>query len=173
MARRRRHSAASSRRRRGRRRSYRRNPFPFAFGRKRRRSRRRRNPVLPTGIIGQAFWLGAGYVAAPIISRAVPFEPASRIGQYVKQGLVVFIGSALVGRFVGRKFGNALLAGGMVNVAVQVLQDYVPAFGGGGVGAYFPPDDTLGLAPGDAACPPGLDVMTAGSVGRFNSRFGE
>lgn len=175
MARKKRRRRTTSRRPR-RRRTYRRrrNPNPYVVtNRKRTRRRRyRRNPILPTKMIQQAVAVAAGYIVAPRIADMIPFElPGGQLGRWVKQFAVISIGSTVVSKAMGKKYGNALFAGGLIHIGVDALQTYVPAFGGAGLNAYFPPNDELRLMTGNGAAAPYLPGMDSGTVTRFQSRF--
>lgn len=161
---------------------------------KRRPRRRRSNPVIPGGMIGQMLMVAAGYLATPILSNMVPWQPATLAGDYLKRAGTVVVGSQLLGKAVGKKFGNALFVGGMISIAVDVLRNYVPALGGNalapgvpaipagavpsdnGMGYYFPPDAELGaLYAGDgngvAAIAAATGLSPGESVARFANRF--
>ncbi len=166
--------AARPRRRRTARR--RRNPYTLNFlgaRRPRRRRRARRNPIVPTGLLQRGLAVAAGFLAAPRIASMIPFDlPGGKIGQYVKEFLVITVGSQVVKRALGAKYANALFAGGVIHIGVDMLQTYVPTFGGGGVGYYFQPDDQLALAAGGMGTVPALpDMFSNGSVERLSSRF--
>lgn len=173
--------AATRRRRRRRsnphRRRHRRNPLLYLSTGRRRRSRGRRgyrrNPILPTNLFTQALTVGAGFLAAPMLGRLIPIETTTKVGEYVKQGAAVAIGSAVATRTLGRKFGNALLAGGLIYIAVDALRSYVPAFGGTGVGYYFPPEAELGAfaAAGGDICLPGEMGAGGGLPERYKSHL--
>jgi len=143
----------------------------------RRRRRARRNPLVPTGLFRRGIAVAAGFILAPKITDMIPFQlPGGKIGQYAKEFIVISIGSQLVTKAMGRRYGNALFAGGLVHIGVDVLQSFVPAFSGGGVGYYFPPNEELGamyggmgVANGGALPPP--DVFQSGQVNRLSSRF--
>lgn len=159
----RRHYRSNPRRRR-------RNPFIYLSSRRRRRYRR--NPVLGSGTLVQIASAGVGYLTAPLLANMIPVATTSKVAQYIKEGAAVTVGSWLLGRFAGRKLGTAFLTGGVLHIAVDALQTYVPALGGSGVGYYFPPDDVLGL-PGageSTVLSPG-DAFNNGSVARYESRF--
>lgn len=121
--------------------------------------------------------MGVGYLTAPILANMVPIQTVSKLGQYLKEGLAVTVGSAVVSKLASRKLGTALFTGGMIHIAVDALRTYVPAFGGegAGVGYYFPPDDALampGIGNGNASClPPGDAFAQSGAVARYESRF--
>jgi hypothetical protein len=117
--------------------------------------------------------VAAGFLAAPRIAAMIPFElPGGKLGSYVKEFLVVTIGSQVVKKTLGAKYANALFAGGVIHIGVDMLQTYVPTFGGGGVGYYFPPDDQLALAAGGMGTAPALpEMFNSGSVERLSSRF--
>ena len=129
--------------------------------------------------------VGAGFLAAPMVANLIPWRPQSQAGGYIKTALAVTVGSQLLGKALGRKYGNALFAGGMISIAVDVLKNYVPALGGGfpmpagnggdGVGYYFPPDAELSALYGGngstMALAPGGAVGAGESVGRFSPRF--
>lgn len=103
----------------------------------------------------------------------IPIElPGGKLGQYLKEFLVVSVGSGIVTKALGRKYGQALLAGGVIHIGVDMLQSYVTPFGGGGVGMYWPPNSELDQLYGTTAAPglpAGPGALTAG--GRFASRF--
>lgn len=185
MARRRHHrrrrtlTAFNPRRRRHHRRRVRRNPYSLQAPRRRHHRRRhRRNPIVPTGLLQKGLAVAAGFLAAPRLTKLIPFEfPGGKVGEYVKEFLVIMLGSQLAKKALGAKWGNALFAGGVIHIGVDVLQTYVPAFGGGGVGYYFPPNDqlelTYGVSPGTGAAgmlPP--ETFSSGDVARLSSRFG-
>ncbi|MGH7259944.1 MAG: hypothetical protein ACREI9_04600 [Nitrospiraceae bacterium] len=168
------YSAAPRRRRTARRRT-RRNPYTLNFGARRprrRRARARRNPLVPTGLLQKGLAVAAGFLAAPRIASLIPFElPGGKIGQYVKEFLVVSVGSQVVKKALGAKYGNALFAGGVIHIGVDMLQTYVPTFGGG-MGYYFPPNDQLALEAGGMGTVPALpEMFQTGSVERLSSRF--
>lgn len=107
----------------------------------------------------------------------VPVElPGGRLGQYVKEFLVVSVGSQIVTKALGRKYGQALFAGGVIHIGVDMLQNYVTPFGaagGEGVGYYWPPNSELSLMYGGTA-PAGLPELGPGNgvaSGRLGSRF--
>ena len=118
--------------------------------------------------------VAAGFLAAPRIAAMVPIEfPGGKLGEYVKEFLVITVGSQVVNKALGRKYGNALFAGGVIHIAVDMLQSYLTPFGAGagaGVGLYLPPNDQLGLTY-NGACLPGADVFAIGQVDRLSSRF--
>lgn len=107
----------------------------------------------------------------------IPVElPGGKIGQYVKEFIVVSVGSQIVSKALGRKYGQALFAGGVIHIGVDMLQSYVTPFGGAGdgVGYYFPPNNQLAAVYGNggmgvAALP--AESFVSGDVGRFRSRF--
>ena len=153
----------------------------------RNRNRNRKNPVIPGGMIGQMLMVGAGYLVAPLLSNMIPWRSATQAGEYLKRAGVVVVGSQVLGKVVGRKFGNALFVGGMISIAVDVLRNYVPALGGGAMAAapeaipnadgmsyYFPPNAELAAmyagnnGESALASAPGLPGEY---VGRFASRF--
>lgn len=164
-------------RRRQRRRSYRRrrrNPFIAAPRRTNRRRRRgyRRNPILPTKMLGQALWLGAGFLAAPMVSNLIPWQPASKFGQWAKTAVVTTLGAQLVNQVAGKKFGNALLAGGFLSIAVDLLRSGTTLFGGNGVGFYYPDDNALIAGWEGAGLPPAAEIPgSAVASGRLTPRF--
>jgi len=128
-------------------------------------------------MLGRGLAIAAGYLMAPQLSAMIPFElPGGKIGQYVKQFIVVSVGAQIANKALGRKYGNALLAGGVIQIGVDMLQTYVSPFGAGaggngGVGYYFPPNDQLALTYGGTV--PGLPAETfqSGDVARLASRF--
>lgn len=164
-------------RRRSNRRRYRRNPYFAAAPRRRnsyRRRRRgyRRNPVLPTKMLGQALWLGAGFLAAPMVSGMIPWTPASKLGQWAKTAIVVTLGAQLAKQVAGSKAGNALLAGGYLSIAVDFLRSGTTIFGGNGVGYYYPGDDALVAGWEGAGLPPAAEIPgSALAQGRLAPRF--
>lgn len=95
----------------------------------------------------QALSLGAGYLATPIVSSMVPFRTTTKLGEYAKTAIVATIGGQVVGKVMGKKYGNALMAGGWLWIAVDALSSQVTFFaparpsanGEEGMGAYFPP----------------------------------
>jgi len=105
----------------------------------------------------------------------IPFElPGGKLGQYVKEFLVVSVGSGLVSKALGPKYGKALFAGGVIHIGVDMLQTYVSPFGGGsGVGYYWPPNSELGAMYGTTAQAGLPDVAGANGsgLGRLASRF--
>lgn len=131
--------------------------------------------------------VGAGYLAAPMLSGMIPWQPASMVGEYMKRAAVVVVGSQLLQKAVGRKYGNALFAGGMISIAVDVLRSYVPAFAGApmmgtggpetagpeGMGYYFPPNAELAAMYGgdNGSSALAMAMGTGESVGRFATRF--
>lgn len=140
---------------------------------RRRRRRARRNPLVPTGLFRRGLAVAAGFIMAPRLTNMIPFElPGGRVGAYAKEFIVISIGSQLVGKALGRRYGNALFAGGVIHIAVDMLQSYVPAFGNG-MGYYFPPDAQLALGAGTDVgtfgAPP--EMFQSGEVERYRSRF--
>ncbi len=97
----------------------------------------------------QALTLGAGYLAAPIVSNMIPWQPETKLGQYAKTALIATLGGQLVNKFAGKKYGNALMAGGWLWIAVDALSSQVAVFAPGqaageeSLGGYFPPDRDL------------------------------
>lgn len=162
-------------------------PFPTrrrASGRRtswnpprRRRRRSRRNPLVPVSLLQRGLAIAAGFIAAPRIANLIPIElPGGKIGQYVKEFLVVSVASQLASKALGKKYGQALFAGGVIHMGVDMLQTYVAPFGGGtsGVGYYWPPNDELAALYSGTTAAPGLpDTMTGGlsAQGRLASRF--
>ena len=146
-------------------------------------------------MIGQMMMVAGGYLATPILSNMIPWQPMTLAGDYLKRAGTVVVGSQLLGKVVGKKFGNALFVGGMISIAVDVLRNYVPALGGNamraglppiptgavpandtGMGYYFPPDAELGaLYAGDnnnvAAIAAATGLSPGESVARFANRF--
>lgn len=109
-----------------------------------------------------------------MISNLIPFQPVSRVGEYIKKGIGVGVGSMVVGSIFGKRFGNALMLGGVISIAVDVLKDFVPAFGGvlpsgNGVSGYFPPDSEL--FPGNGNPAAGMLPESTGVPGRWASRY--
>lgn len=158
---------AKSRKKRTRRRYYRRprrNPTTMivrtsATKKGRRRGRHRKNPLVPTGILGRALTLGAGFLAAPMVTKLVPWQPETKWGEYVKTGVVVGIGAQVAKAFLGRRYANALMAGGFLWIAVDALKTYVTPFGGNaGVSYYYPPDDQLVASWGQSGLPPAAEM---------------
>lgn len=130
---------------------------------------------MPTSLLQRGLAIAAGYIVAPRIASLIPFElPGGKIGQYVKEFLVVSLGSGLVSRALGPKYGKALFAGGVIHIGVDMLQTYVTPFGGGqGVGYYWPPNSELAALYGGTA-PAGLPDVNGGNgltAGRLASRF--
>lgn len=124
-----------------------------------RRRHPRRNPLIPTGILGRAALLGAGYLAAPMVTRFVPWETTSKLQEYVKTGVVVGIGSQLAKVFLGKRYANALMAGGFLWIAVDALRTYVTPFGGNaGVSYYYQPDAELVAGWGPTGLPPAAEA---------------
>lgn len=144
----------------------------------RRRYRRRRNPVLPTRLFQRGLAVAAGFLATPMLANMIPFTlPGGKLGEYAKKFIIVSVGSGILGRTLGRQYGNALFAGGVIHIGVDLLQTFVPAFGGGngGVGYYFPPDDQLSLSYGTGTEGNGVlpaETFQSGGVSRLSSRFG-
>jgi len=140
----------------------------------RRRSRSRRNPLVPTTLLQRGLAIAAGFIAAPRLASMIPFElPGGKLGQYVKEFLVISVGSGLVSKALGPKYGKALFAGGVIHIGVDLLQTYVAPFGGGGVGYYWPPNNELDAIYGTTA-QAGLPDVAGGnglSVGRLAARF--
>lgn len=106
----------------------------------------------------------------------IPVElPGGKIGQYVKEFLVVSVGSQVVSKALGRKYGQALFAGGVIHIAVDMLQSYVTPFGAAtnGVSYYMPPDNQLlACGNGGMGVPLSLPAETfASTVERFRSRY--
>lgn len=105
----------------------------------------------------------------------IPFElPGGKLGQYVKEFLVISVGSGLVSKALGPKYGKALFAGGVIHIGVDMLQTYVSPFGGGtaGMGYYWPPNTELDAMYGTTAQPGLPDVAGGGGVvGRLTPRF--
>ena len=85
---------------------------------------------------------------------------------------MISVGSQVVNKALGRKYGNALFAGGVIHIAVDMLQSYVTPFGGG-VGAYVPPNDQLALTYGGGTAAASLspETFASGQVDRLASRF--
>lgn len=172
-----------------RRRSRRRNPFgPRRAARRattrrsprrnppRRRRRARRNPLVPTSLLQRGLAIAAGFIAAPRLASMIPVDlPGGKLGAYVKEFLVVSVGSQLVSKALGKKYGQALFAGGVIHIGVDMLQTYVTPFGGGtaGMGYYWPPDSDLAQLYGGTAAVPGLPDTINGlsGAGRLSSRF--
>lgn len=164
------------RRRTYRRHRARRNPYTLnaRAPRRHRRRRSRRNPIVPTGLLQRGLAVAAGFLAAPRLTNLIPWEfPGGKLGAYVKEFLVIAVGSQVAKRALGAKYGNALFAGGVIHIAVDMLQTYVPSFGGSssGVGYYFPPDDQLALSYGAGAGALAPDTFVSGDVARLSSRF--
>lgn len=161
------------RRRSSRRRS---NPYSFARGmvtnRRRRRTRRfSRNPLVKGKALEQILLVGAGFLAAPMVSNLIPFTPSSKLGEYLKKAAAVTVGATIVNQILGKRYGNALLLGGMINVGVDVLREFVPAFGGG-VGAYFPPNSELeAMSAGNGMAATGLLPEPGGVPNRWGGRY--
>jgi hypothetical protein len=139
----------------------------------RRRRRARRNPLVPTSLLQRGLAIAAGFIAAPKLAGMIPVElPGGKIGQYVKEFLVVTVGSQLVSKALGKKYGQALFAGGVIHIGVDMLQTYVAPFGGGtGVGYYWPPDSELGALYGGTTAAPGLPDSMGMTQGRLAPRF--
>jgi len=88
----------------------------------RRRSRSRRNPLVPTSLLQRGLAIAAGFIAAPRLASMIPFElPGGKLGQYVKEFLVISVGSGLASKALGPKYGKALFAGGVIHIAVDML----------------------------------------------------
>lgn len=167
------------RRRRGRRyyRKPRRRRSLFAMSqapnrRMRRYRRRRRNPILPTGRLTQALTLGAGFLAAPMVSDLIPWKPASKLGEWAKMGVVVALGSQIVRVAVGKKYADALMWGGLLRIGVDVLQSQIPFFGGGGLSRYYPADEEL-IAQWGSGLPAPAEIRPPALApgGRLEPRF--
>jgi len=131
--------------------------------------------MIPTGLFRRGIAVAAGFILAPRITSMIPFElPGGKLGQYAKEFIVISIGSQVMTKAMGRRYGNALFAGGVIHIGVDMLQSFVPAFGGG-MGAYFPPDDQLSLAYGTDVVGGGLgpaaEMFPSGAVSRYHSRF--
>lgn len=138
----------------------------------RRNRRRRRNPVLPTKMLGQALWLGAGFLGAPMLTNLIPWQPASKLGQWAKTAIVVTLGSQLAKQVAGAKAGNALLAGGYLSIAVDLLRSGTTIFGAQGVGYYYPDDNALVASWEGAGLPPAAEIPgSALAGGRLAPRF--
>lgn len=143
---------------------------------RRRRRRTRRNPLVPTSLLQRGLAIAAGFIAAPRLAAMIPIElPGGKLGSYIKEFLVVSVGSQLVSKALGRKYGQALFAGGVIHIGVDMLQSYVTPFGAGsGVGYYWPPNSELDLMASGMAAPAGLpDVGMANGLqqGRLAPRF--
>jgi len=169
---------AARRTARRRRRSYRRrsNPYFAAAPRRNRHRRRRsyrRNPFLPTKMLGQALWLGAGFLAAPMVTRFVPWQPSTKLGEWAKTAVVTTLGAQLVNQVAGKKYGNALLAGGFLSIAVDFLRSGTTIFGNNaGVGYYYPDDNALIAGWEGAGLPPAAEIPgSALGAGRLAPRF--
>lgn len=137
-----------------------------------------RNPLVPTNLLQRGLAIAAGFIAAPRLAALIPIElPGGKIGQYIKEFLVVSVGSQVIGKALGRKYGQALFAGGVIHIGVDMLQSYVTPFGSAvpnGVSYYMPPDSQLlGCGNGGMGVPLSLppESFASGSVGRFSSRF--
>lgn len=155
----------------------RRNQYSFARGvvtnPRRRRSRRRfsRNPLVKGKALEQILLVGAGFLVAPMVSALIPFTPSSKLGEYLKKAAAVTVGATIVNQVLGKRYGNALLLGGMISVGVDVIREFVPAFGG--MGAYFPPDSELAAmtANGNGMAATGLLPDPGGVPNRWASRW--
>lgn len=121
--------------------------------------------------------IAAGFIAAPRLASLIPIElPGGKIGQYVKEFLVVSVGSQVVSKALGRKYGQALFAGGVIHIAVDMLQSYVTPFGAGapnGVSYYMPQDNQLlTCGNGGMGVPLSLPPESfTSTVERYRSRF--
>lgn len=128
--------------------------------------------MLPTKMLGQALWLGAGFLAAPMVSNLIPWTPASKLGQWAKTAIVVTLGAQLAKQVAGPKAGNALLAGGYLSIAVDLLRSGTTLFGGNGVGYYYPEDNALISSWEGAGLPASAEIPgSALAAGRLAPRF--
>ncbi len=113
----------------------------------RRRKSYRRNPLVRGKALEQMLLVGAGFLVAPMAANLIPFTPTTRLGEYIKKAAAVTVGGTIATQIFGKRYGNAVLLGGMISVGVDVLRDFVPAFGGNaGIGAYFPPNAEIEAA---------------------------
>jgi len=159
----------ASRKRRPAARTYRRrrsNPAP-----KRRQRSYRRNPIFRGKAIEQMLLVGAGFLLTPMAANLIPFTPTTAIGEYIKKAAAVTVGGTIVTQVFGKRYGNALLLGGMISVGVDILRDFVPAFGG--MGAYFPPNAEIEAmsSMGNGMAAPGVLPEAAGVPSRWGSRY--
>lgn len=145
-------------------------PHP-TYGSKRRSYRR--NPLIRGKAFEQILLVGAGFLAAPMVTNLIPFTPTTGLGEYIKKAAAVTIGATVVTQIMGKRYGNALLLGGMISVGVDVLRDFVPAFGGTGMGAYFPPNAEIEAmsSMGNGMAASNLLPETSGVPGRWASRY--
>ena len=116
--------------------------------------------------------VGAGFLAAPMVTNLIPFTPESRLGAYIKKAAAVTVGGTIVNQILGKRYGSAILLGGMISVGVDILRDFVPAFGGSGVGAYFPPNSELAMmGSGNGMAASGMLPEPSGIPNRWASRY--
>ena len=141
----------------------------------RRRGRKayRRNPIVRGKALEQMLLVGAGFLVAPMAANLIPFTPTTRLGEYIKKAAAVTVGGTIATQIFGKRYGNAVLLGGMISVGVDVLRDFVPAFGGTGVGAYFPPNAEIEAASalGNGMAATNLLPDPSGVPARWASRY--
>lgn len=127
--------------------------------------------MLPTKMLGQALWLAGGFLGAPMLSNMIPWQPTSPLGRYAKTAIVTTLGSQLLRSIAGSKPANALLAGGYLSIAVDLLKSGTTFFNGG-VGYYYPDDNTLAAGWEGAGLPPAAEIPgSALAAGRLAPRF--
>ena len=129
--------------------------------------------------------VGAG-VAGIVVARATPgvignVLPAvpmvGPMGLLLRAAAAVVVGD-IAGRFMGRSFGQDMAFGGLLAVADDAAQMYLPQFGLGaflgpdaGMGAFLDPGVGQYMNPGAALPPPGdfaLPHATDTTVGRLS-----
>ena len=145
----------------------------YRRGSPRRRKSYRRNPLVRGKALEQMLLVGAGFLVAPMAANLIPFTPTSRFGEYIKKAAAVTVGGTIATQIFGKRYGNAVLLGGMISVGVDVLRDFVPAFGGSGVGAYFPPNAEIEAASalGNGMAASNLLPDPSGVPSRWASRY--
>lgn len=144
----------------------------------RRRKSYRRNPLVRGRALEQMLLVGAGFLVAPMAANIIPFTPTTRLGEYIKKAAAVTVGGTIATQIFGKRYGNAVLLGGMISVGVDVLRDFVPAFGNGvfgngGVGGYFPPNAEIEAASalGNGMAATNLLPDPSGVPARWGSRY--
>lgn len=117
--------------------------------------------------------VGAGFLVAPMAANLIPFTPDTKLGEYIKKAAAVTVGGTIANQILGKRYGNAIMLGGMISVGVDILRDFVPAFGGTGMGAYFPPNAEIEAASalGNGMAATNLLPEPSGVPARWASRY--
>lgn len=85
----------------------------------------------------EALWGAAGFVGAKMVPSLLPIPVQLKVGpmRYVTGAVTAWGLGQVAGKFVNKRVGDAIFVGGMIAVAVDVVQEVVlpmlPAAGGG------------------------------------------